>query len=40
MFMKRNVLIKLILEKLTLLNDKFKCPSVLVPFENSKPFNS
>lgn len=36
-FLKRNALLKLILEKLTLLNDKFVCPAVLQSYEPNKP---
>lgn len=39
-FLKRAALLKLIIEKVTLLNDKFKCPEVLSSFENPKPFTS
>ena len=31
---------RLVLEKITLLNDKFKCPAPVEPFENSKPATS
>lgn len=40
MFLKRAALLRLILEKMSLINDKFKCPASLAPFENSKPFTS
>jgi hypothetical protein len=36
-FVKRNALLKLILEKLTLLNDKFVCPAALQTYEPNKP---
>lgn len=36
-FVKRNALLKLILEKLTLLNDKFVCPPALQSYEPNKP---
>jgi len=40
MFLKRYALLRLILEKLSLLNDKFNCPKELATYENSKPVTS
>ena len=40
MFLKRYVLLKLMLEKILLLNDKFKIPPALTAYENPKLFYS
>lgn len=40
MFLKRSALLTLILEKMSLLNDKFECPSALSAFQNPKPNTS
>jgi hypothetical protein len=39
-FVKRNALLRLILEKLMLLNDKFACPQVLSKYEPSRTCTS
>lgn len=36
LFLKRNALLRLILEKMMLLNDKFVCPQVLSKYEPSR----
>ena len=40
LFQKRSVLLKLIVEKLTLLSDKFKCPTDLQAYESARPVAS
>jgi hypothetical protein len=39
-YFKRSALLKLILEKMALLNDKFVTPADMVAFENPKPLTS
>jgi len=40
LFVKRNALLRLILEKLMLLNDKFACPKILNKYEPSRTCTS